>query len=168
MSQPILSRTGILSYLDDDSREAFTSYGSWLATEAGQVLIREGEINRHLYIVGSGIFGITAELKGQQVTLDSVSVGDCLGEVSVFDPELASATVTSLTEGQLWAIDAESLQQFLSDSPGCGCAVILGIDVILARRLRHATSVIRSHAIVPGFLSVRSQARAKSRLAGES
>jgi CRP-like cAMP-binding protein len=159
MSQVILSRTGILAFMDEESRRQFASYGSLVSTMPGEVLIREGEVNTHLYIVLNGTFNITTEALGNEVHLDTVGAGDCLGEVAIFNPDRASATVTSLQAGQLWSIDVDSLQQFLLDWPSSGCAAILGINIILSRRLKRANGMIRFHEIVPGFLSVRSQKR---------
>ena len=159
MSPVSLPRTGILSYMDDESRERFASYGRVLSTTAGQVLIRDGEVNYNLYIVLGGIFRVSTWVKGSEVILDDVGVGDCLGEVAIFHPDKASATVTSVEAGQLWSIDAEALQAFLDEHPGWGCAALLGINIILSRRLRRADDVIRANKIVPGFLSVRAQKR---------
>ena len=61
--------------------------------------------------------------------------------------------------GQLWHIDVEHLQNFLSDWPHAGCAAVLGINTILSRRLKRANAVIRSNQILPTFLSVRSRKR---------
>ena len=36
MSQPTLSRAGILAFMDDDARRAFTSYGNVVTVVAGQ------------------------------------------------------------------------------------------------------------------------------------
>jgi CRP-like cAMP-binding protein len=162
MSQVILSRTGILAFMDDESRQQFATYGRLVSTAPGEVLIREGDVNTHLYIVLGGTFNITTQALGNEVHLDTVGAGDCLGEVAIFHPDRASATVTSLEAGQLWSIDADALQEFLLDWPGCGCAAILGINIILSRRLKRANAVIRSHEIVPGFLSVRLQKRVVS------
>ena len=167
MSAVTLSRTGILAYMDDEARQGLSSYGYVVATVPGEILIREGEVNTHLYIVLNGVFNITTELQGKEVHLDTVGPGDCLGEVAIFNPDRASATVRSLEAGQLWAIDVESLQRFLTDWPEYGCAAILGINVILTRRLRHATAVIRSNQIVPGFLSVRAQKRTQTGKLGQ-
>jgi CRP-like cAMP-binding protein len=159
MSQIILPRTGILAFMDDDSRRQFATYGGLISTTPGQVLIRKGEVNLHLYIVLAGSFNITTRAPGKEVHLDTVGVGDCLGEVAIFHPDKASATVTSLQAGQLWSIDVGRLQEFLLDWPNDGCAALLGINIILSRRLKRANDVIRANEIVPGFLSVRSQKR---------
>ena len=157
MSQGILSRTGILSFMDEESRDALASYGTVISTSPGQVLIKEGEVNTHLYIILSGNFHVTTTALGNEVHLDIVGPGDCLGEVAMFHPDRASASVKSSLAGRLWAIDVDSLQKFLFDWPNYGCAALLGIDIILSRRLKRANAVVRFHEIVPGFLSVRSK-----------
>ena len=160
MSPTTLPRSGILSFMDDHAREQFGSYGSVVPTTPGQVLMREGEVNKHLYVVLAGTFNIYCEVTGYQVLLDTVGVGDCLGEVAIFNPDTASATVKSLHQGRLWTIDADALQEFLYACPEYGCAALLGIDIILSRRLRRTNEVIRQNEIVPGFLSVRAKRRA--------
>ena len=159
MSSIHLPRSGILAFMDDHAREQFGSYGSVTSTTPGQVLMREGEVNTKLYIVLAGTFHIFCEVNGQEVQLDTVSVGDCLGEVAIFNPDRASATVKSLHHGRLWTIDAAALQDFLYAWPEYGCAALLGIDIILSRRLKRTNAVIRHHEIVPGFLSVRAKKR---------
>jgi CRP-like cAMP-binding protein len=96
------------------------------------------------------------------VLLDTVREGDCLGEIAIFHPNKASATVTGLQAGELWMIDAAALQEFLLTWPNDACAVILGINIILSRRLKKANSLIRANEIVPSFLSVRSQKHVKA------
>jgi CRP/FNR family transcriptional regulator, cyclic AMP receptor protein len=158
-SPVLLPRTGILSYMDDESREHLASYGRVQSTGVGQVVIQDGEVNYHLYIVLSGTFRVTTCVKGSEVILDEVGAGDCLGEVAIFHPDKASATVTSVGPGKLWSMDADAMQAFLDEWPSCGCAALLGINIILSRRLRRADDVIRANKIVPGFLSVRAQKR---------
>ena len=161
MSQIILPRAGILTFMDDESRGQLAAYGHMVSTEPGQVILREGDASRTLYVVVAGAFVITAGIPGQEVRLDSVGEGDCLGEISVFEPGVASATVTSAEAGRLWFIESEALQQFLRDCPYAGCALVLGINTLLSRRLRKATAVIRVNEIVPSFLNVRSAGRAR-------
>src|SRR5260221_6497947 len=159
MSQLILPRTGILAFMDDESREQFASYGSLVSTSPGQIIIREGDPNFNLYVVLAGTFSIDTNTTGREVHLDTLVEGDCIGEIAAVQPGPASATVTSVQAGRLWFIDVEHLQQFLIDWPHSGCAAVLGINTILSRRLKRANAAVRSNEIVPGFLSVRSRKR---------
>jgi len=161
MSKVILPRLGILTFMDDQSREQMAAYGQVITTAPEQVILREGEASRTLYVVLEGTYVITVGKPGQEVQLDSVGEGDCLGEISVFEPGVASASVASEDAGKLWCIESQPLQQFLKDLPFAGCALILGINTLLSRRLRKATSVIKINQIVPSFLSVRSANRAR-------
>jgi CRP-like cAMP-binding protein len=161
MSDTILPRTGILAFMDDEARERLAGYGAVEQTTTGQVVLRENEQNFNLYIVLSGSYKISTHATGQEVHLDDVGAGDCLGEVAVFQPGNTSATVTCTQPGQLWHINVQNLQQFLVDWPHAGCAAVLGINTILSRRLKRANAVIRSHQILPTFLSIRSKKRAE-------
>jgi len=162
MPQVTLPRLGILTFMDDEYRGQLATYGNVVTTEENEVLLKEGEPSRKLFVVLAGTYVVTVGPSGQEVTLDSVGEGDCLGEISVFEPGPASATVLSAEAGKLWFIEPGPLQQFLVDSPYGGCALILGINTLLSRRLRKATSVIKVSEIVPSFLSVRSNKRARA------
>ena len=159
MSQFILPRTGILAFMDDESREQLHGYGAFLPASTGQVIIQEGEPQTCLYIVIAGVFNVTVHTAGRDVALDTVEEGDCFGEVAIFQPGPASATVTSTQNGQLWYMGVDNLQQYLLDWPYAGCALILGINTILTRRLKRANAVIKANEIVPSFLSVRAKKR---------
>ncbi len=157
-----LPRIGILAFMDDDYRKALAGFGRELETEPKQVLLKEGVDSRTLYMVLAGTFVVSVKVAGGESTLDTVGKGDCLGEISLFEPGPASATATSTEKGKLWAIDSEALQRFLQEWPLAGCALVLGINTLLSRRLRKATSVIKVGEIVPTFLSVRSRNRTRA------
>jgi CRP/FNR family cyclic AMP-dependent transcriptional regulator len=161
MSNVLLPRLGILAFMDDDDRAQLATYGYDVATEPKQVLLNEGAESQILYFVLAGTFSITVAAPGRDAYLDLALAGDCLGEISLFEREPASATVTSSEKGRLWAIDSDSLERFLQDWPLPGCALILGINTLLSRRLRKATAVIKVGQIVPSFLSVRSRNRTR-------
>jgi CRP-like cAMP-binding protein len=159
MAETLLPRTGILAFMDDESREQFAGYGGVMETTANQVILKEDEANTNLFIVLSGAYKICTMASGREVHLDMVGPGDCLGEVAVFQPGTTSATVICTEPGQLWYIGVQNLQQFLTDWPFSGCAAVLGINTLLSRRLKRANAIIRSHQILPTFLSVRNKKR---------
>jgi len=159
MSAYILPRTGILSYLDDEAREQLTTYGKIMHTPPGQMVIEDGAQQICLYLILEGTYRVTKKAGDHEIHLDTLQVGECFGEVAIFMPGNATASVTSEGTGQLWYMDVEHLQQFLLDWPHPGCGLILAINTILSRRLKRANGVIKTNAIVPSFLSVRSRKR---------
>jgi CRP-like cAMP-binding protein len=169
MSESILQRTGILAFMDDEAREHFAAYGEVIRTKPNKVLIEEGALGTQLYIILKGHFHVSTAMQGKEVRLDSMGPGDCLGEVSLFNPDRASATVITDagSDGKLWTVNADALQQFLVDHPAAGCAAILGLNVILSRRLKRTLDVLRTHEIVPGFIAVRAKQRAETSRLGK-
>jgi CRP/FNR family cyclic AMP-dependent transcriptional regulator len=159
MSPVLLPRIGILAFMDDESRGQFAAYGKSVSTAPGEIILREGDDNTNLYVVISGAFDITMTAGSHEVDIDTVGEGDCIGEIAVFQPGAASATVKSAEAGQLWFITSEAFQQFLLDWPYPGCAVVLGINTLLSRRLKRANAVIKANELVPAFLSVRAKKR---------
>jgi hypothetical protein len=65
-----------------------------------------------------------------------VGPGETLGEISLFDPGPATATVTAAEFSQLWRIADEDLIQFMDDNPGAGNVLLRTLAAILAQRLR--------------------------------
>ena len=66
MSQVILPRLGILTFMDDEYRGQLATFGRIVATEEKQVILREGEPSRTLYVVLAGSFIITGGRPGRR------------------------------------------------------------------------------------------------------
>ena len=68
--------------------------------------------------------------------LAQVGPGETLGEISLFDPGPAAATVTAVEFSQLWRIADEDLIHFMEENPGAGNVLLRTLASILAQRLR--------------------------------
>jgi CRP/FNR family transcriptional regulator, cyclic AMP receptor protein len=156
----ILPPTGILENLDADQLRALTAYGVEQTFNPGQTIIVQGEDQSQLYLLLTGKMNVYAVVNGKEVLLAEVNPGESIGEISIFEPGPASATVKGTTGGQLWRLDVEHLQTFLGDYPDAGVVLLLGLSQLLSRRLRHANEVVKANQIIPGFLSVRAKLRA--------
>lgn len=152
----------VLAFLDDESVAALEGFGTTRNFQPGEVFIEEGKSQDSFYIVVSGTLEVMAQVSEQKIKLSDLQPGDCFGEVAIFEPGLASASVLSTTEGILWQQNATQLQEFLSAYPFPGSALLLGINLVLSERVLHANEIIKTSSIAPSFLSVRG--RLKSRL----
>ena len=150
--------TGLLSLLDEEMRNIMFPYGNFMETAPGQVIITKGELP-NFYIVITGSFQVSIQGKHANVTLENVPAGDCFGEMCLFNKAGATATVTGLDSGRLWYTNLSQFQRFLYDSDVAGCALLVGINTILSRRLKLANQLIRKSRIKPTFVSVRHRER---------
>jgi hypothetical protein len=137
LSKPTLPTFSWIGHLKDDDRDLLSSYGEFFPGHPGSVIIQQGVIQTEVFVVISGELEVHAErADGTRILRARVGPGETLGEISLFDPGPATATVTAAEFSQLWRIADEDLIQFMEDNPGAGNVLLRTLAAILAQRLR--------------------------------
>jgi CRP/FNR family cyclic AMP-dependent transcriptional regulator len=107
----------------------FLQYGDNYATyHAGDVIFREGEDGKVMYVVKEGSIELTVAGKPVEV----LKAGDILGEMALLDDECRSATAKALTDCQLVSIDHKHFDYLTRNTPYFAMEVMQ----IMAERLR--------------------------------
>jgi hypothetical protein len=101
-------------------------------TERGEVVIRQGEAGDRFYAIGDGAFEVLAD----EVVLAHLERGDGFGEIALLRDVPRTATVTSLGDGLLYALEKHT---FLTAVAGFGAADQLA-DERLEERARRLGS----------------------------
>jgi len=136
LTRPELPAVGIVGDMDADDRALLGNYGEFLPAQAGQLLIQAGEDQEYLYLVISGLLHVTIIADGRVKLVARVEAGETLGEVNVFDPEKASATVTAQEFSQVWKANRADIDEFVKAYPRAGNTLISGIITVMCRRIR--------------------------------
>jgi CRP/FNR family cyclic AMP-dependent transcriptional regulator len=137
LSKPTLPTFSWIGYLKDDDRELLSSYGDFFPGHPGNIIIREGVMQTEVVVVISGRLEVRAKQEdGTEAVLAHVGPGETLGEVSLFNPGPATATVTAVEFSQLWRIADADLIHFMEENPGAGNVLLRTLASILAQRLR--------------------------------
>jgi CRP-like cAMP-binding protein len=105
-----------------------------VAVAAGDVVIVEGVVENHLFVVVRG--RLRASHDGR--VLRDLSPGSTVGELAALVPEPRSATVTALEEGLLLRIDKVVLDELLTDYPELSRGVIRTLVTMLRGSGTHA------------------------------
>ncbi len=155
-----LKAEGILSFMDDEALEALKYHGTFGEYGPGEVIIKEGERQYSLWIVIGGKLEVFIAASGKEVKVAEISDGDCLGEVSIFEPGESSASVRVVETSVLWNLEVDQLQRYFEKLPVAGGQLMLGIAQLLSRRLRSANQQMLQSQLTPKHLSVRSAAGA--------
>ena len=134
-----LPSVGIVSGLDEDERRILASYGEFFTVSADSVVVRQNEQQDSLYVVIEGKLNVYAEVDERNILLETLACGDSFGEVTIFDPGSASATVTTVERSRIWRIDRQALKELLEKNPGKGEKVLIQICTKLSSRLRTTT-----------------------------
>ena len=135
--KPELPAVGIVEQMDQDDRALLGGYGEFLPAQAGQVLIQAGEDQENLYFVISGVLHVSILVDGRAKLIARVGAGESLGEVNVFDPGKASATVTAQEFAQIWKANRSDIDQFVEAYPHAGTCLFAGIVTVMCRRIRN-------------------------------
>ena len=137
LSTPTLPTFSWIGHLKADDRELLSSYGEFFPGHPGNVIIEEGVLQTEVFVVISGELEVRARQEdGGETLLARVGPGETIGEISLFDPGPAAATVRASEFSQLWRIADADLMQFMEDNPGAGNVLLRTLASILAHRLR--------------------------------
>lgn len=134
--QPELPALGFAADLSDKDRKDLGSYGEFITAKEGDMLIDEGKPQNSLFLVVFGNFHVQTDATGRVVLLGLLKSGDTVGEVNIFDPGKASASVVARNLGQIWKIDRTRLEDFLEAHPEAAARLLVGVATQLSKRLR--------------------------------
>jgi len=79
----------------------------------GAVLFREGDKGQEMFVVRSGLVGISKSVRGVEKFLSTLGPGEFFGEMSVLNGKPRTATATVLEESQLLVIDPKTFEAML-------------------------------------------------------
>jgi CRP/FNR family cyclic AMP-dependent transcriptional regulator len=137
LSKPTLPTFSWIGHLKEDDRELLSSYGEFFPGHPGSVILQQGNLQTEVVVVISGELEVHGERPdGTRIFRARVGPGETLGEISLFDPGPATATVTASEFSQLWRIADEDLIQFMDQNRGAGLVLLRTLATILAQRLR--------------------------------
>ena len=151
--RPEIPATGIMSGLDEDDRRLLGDYGEFLPVHPEQLLITEGKEQDSLYFIISGTLHVHTDTKEKRTLVARVCGGETLGEVNLFDPSTASASVTAKEFSQVWKANRADLEQFTSAYPEAAARLLTGILAEMSKRLRRMNEKLATREAEAAFQS---------------
>lgn len=129
----------LVSFLRDLTPEQLDMFATLLRVERfkrGQRILTEGEPVEALFIVLSGTAHVRRIAGKREVLLGRVGVGGFFGEINLFDPGVATASVVAMTDLSAGLIGHETLRSFMEDNPAAGYRITAALLGEVSRRLR--------------------------------
>ncbi len=105
---------------------------------AGAVIVKEGSVGTHMYIILNGDASVTKSGRDGEVELAKLGPTDSFGEMALVDNEGRSASVRALSEAVLVRLS----DQIMNSRPEIGLKVYRNIASVLATRLRAADEML--------------------------
>jgi MFS family permease len=85
---------------------------------AGDVVIRQGDDADRFYLVDSGTFRVTRARDGESELLADLGTGAVFGEIGLLRGVPRTATVTAVSDGVLYALEADAFAELVGSGPG--------------------------------------------------
>jgi len=129
----------LFSNLEDKELREISRFTYEKRVEKGNVLFYQGEQGSTLYLIIKGkVKVVLIGESGKELVLAILKKGDFLGEMSIIEDEVRSATAIALEPTLFLTIDKENFLSFLTKNP----KAMLGVLKELSKRLRNADEKI--------------------------
>jgi CRP-like cAMP-binding protein len=99
----------------------------------GEVIIREGDPGREMYFIESGRVRVVRGSAPKTLLLAELGAGDLFGEMALLTGSPRSATVTAVSEVNLWSMPQADFDDLVTAYPN----LALALSRLLSERLRH-------------------------------
>jgi len=104
--------------------------------ENDQEIIPQGVLRSSLFLVAEGVLHVNRKTDKSNVLLGRLEKGSFFGEIGLFDPGPASASIRARSKGKLYEIRREDFDRFLEANPAIGCKILKAMMQEMAKRLR--------------------------------
>ncbi|KPJ60888.1 MAG: hypothetical protein AMJ46_04115 [Latescibacteria bacterium DG_63] len=106
--------------------------------EDGEVIVRRGDTGDSMYVIQEGQVEVLVEKDGKEVRLRVLGDGEFVGEMSIFEREVRSATVRALGKARLLTVDKKNLLRRIHEDPSLAFRII----ETMSRRIRDLTNEV--------------------------
>lgn len=130
-----------LGALNREELENLLSYAHRKRLKRGEILLRQGDEGHAMVLVTSGTFKISSvSSSGKDVVLNYVGIGSVIGEISLFDEDVRTATVTAVEPSEVLIFQRRDIMPFLSRH----LDVAMRLVRLLCKRLRQTNALLES------------------------
>ena len=113
----LAAQSKLFALLDAPGQQRLLAVGQREDVDAGDIVVREGELGQTFYLVLDGVLAVRIAQRGASREVAVLQAGAFFGEMGALVGEDRSATVVAKTESRLLCFDAASVQAVLKDYP---------------------------------------------------
>jgi CRP-like cAMP-binding protein len=106
--------------------------------EGGEVVVRKGDTGDSMYVIQEGQVEVLVEKDGKEVRLRVLGEGEFIGEMSIFEREVRSATVRALGTARLLTVDKKGLLRRIHEDPSLAFRIL----ETMSKRIRDLTNEV--------------------------
>ena len=140
MDVELLRSVSILRKLTDDELRGFCELLVARDVPAKQRIIEEGTPVQNFSIICEGIVHIRRMANKREMLLGRLGPGAFFGEINLFDPGMATASIYAMKPTRLAMVDYDTFHRFMDANPSTGYKIASAMMTEMARRLRQTSA----------------------------
>lgn len=113
--------------LAKDECQVLTTVMKVRSLKDGEVLVKEGESDNHLFILTQGKLIVSSEIDGKSVPVYTMKVGECAGTRAFVDLAPRRATLTAEGDTTVYTLDPADFESLLASQPRIVYKVMRGL-----------------------------------------
>ena len=90
----------------------------------GEIITRQGDVGQVMYVIQQGKVEVLMEKDGRETLLRVAEEGEFLGEMSIFDHEVRSATLRAQGEVKVLTIDKKNFLKRIHADPSLAFRIV--------------------------------------------
>lgn len=134
-----LRRIRIFADMEERQLASFLQYMEVLKLPPNTALFHKGDHGDAMFLVLDGEIRARVMVGGQESTLATMTVGECLGELALIDEGPRSADAIANRESTLLKISAGALKRLFNEAPALAAPFLLGLSKTITTRVRNMT-----------------------------
>lgn len=135
-----LRSVSILRKLNDEELRAFCNLLVDRLVAPKERIIEEGTPVKFFSIVADGIVHIRRMANKREMLLGRLGPGGFFGEINLFDPGTATASIYAMKPTRLAIVDYETFRNHMEANPATGYKIVSSMMTEMARRLRQTSA----------------------------
>ncbi len=132
----LLRSIRFLSELSDEDLAAFSALLKTRQHKSGDRILEEGTAPDSFSIVCNGVVHVRRRANSREMLMGRIGAGGFFGEINLFDPGVATATIVAMKTVQLAVISYADFRQFMEERPRAGYQISSGLMRELSQRMR--------------------------------
>ncbi len=113
----LLALSPLFEQLKAEEREKVVEKFQLMVKDKDTIIVREGEVGDHLYLIHSGEVEVYTEKEGRKVVLAHLREGEFFGEISLITGERRTATAKTTQQTRLMVLSKEDFDSIVSEFP---------------------------------------------------
>ena len=140
MDHVLLRAVSVFRTLTDEELDSLGALFTERTVPTRERILQEGTVVTAFHIVCDGVVHVRRMAQKREMLLGRLGPGAFFGEINLFDPGVATASIYAMKETKIASVDYDSFRAFMEANPAAGYKIVSSMMTEMSRRLRQTSA----------------------------